>query len=208
MFILYSRRFKESYKVCNFLYKPTNSIGETRLSDNETVFKQLMNKAQSGDRVSYAELLQGLNSFLKNYLRKRIFEQNEVDEVVQEILMAVHKSLHTYDIEKSFMGWFLAIAEYKIVDYIRSLKKRSNFVDLNTIAHFIAVSNSDSDMKIDIERAINKLSAREKNVLTLIKVDGQSINEVAKQLNLTEANVKVIAHRAYLNIKIFLGIQS
>lgn len=178
------------------------------MSDNETEFKNLINKAQSGDRIAYAEFLQGLNSFLKNYLRKRIFDQNEVDEVVQEILVAVHKSLHTYDAEKSFMGWFLAIAEYKIIDYIRSLKKQSNSVDLNSIAHFIAVSSSDSDLKIDIERAINSLSPRERNVLTLIKVDGQSIHEVAKQLNLTEANTKVIAHRAYLNIKTYLGIRS
>ncbi len=106
------------------------------------------------------------------------------------------------------MSWFLAIAEYKIVDYIRSLKKHSNTVDLNSISNLFAVSNSDSDLKIDLEKAINSLSSREKDVLTLMKVDGQSINAVAKQLNLTEANVKVIAHRAYLNIKTYLGIRS
>jgi len=178
------------------------------LSDNETLFKQLITKAQDGDGASYTELLQGLNSFLKNYLRKRIFDQNEIDEVTQEILVAVHKSLHTYDNNKSFMSWFLAIAEYKIVDYIRSLKKHSNTVDLNSISNLFAVSNSDSDLKIDLEKAINRLSSREKDVLTLMKVDGQSINAVAKQLNLTEANVKVIAHRAYLNIKTYLGIRS
>jgi RNA polymerase sigma-70 factor, ECF subfamily len=208
MFWVYSLSYKKSYKVCNFSFKPTNSIGEARLSENETLFKQLIQKAQGGDGASYAELLQGLNSFLKNYLRKRIFDQNEIDEVTQEILLAVHKSLHTYDTKKSFMGWFLAIAEYKIVDYIRSLKKRSNTLDLNSVASFFAVSNSDSDLKLDVERAINNLSSREKDVLTLIKVDGQSINAVAKQLNLTEANVKVIAHRAYLNIKTYLGIRS
>jgi DNA-directed RNA polymerase specialized sigma24 family protein len=63
------------------------------LSDNETLFKQLVTKAQDGDGASYTELLQGLNSFLKNYLRKRIFDQNEIDEVTQEILVAVHKSV-------------------------------------------------------------------------------------------------------------------
>lgn len=178
------------------------------MSDNETFFKLLMNKTQGGDGDSYTQLLEGLSSFLKNYLRKRIFDQSEIDEVTQEILMAVHKSLHTYDNQKSFMGWFLAIAEYKIVDYIRSLKKRSNTVDLNSISNFFTISNSDSDLKLDIEKAINNLNPREKHVLTLIKMDGQSINEVAKQLNLTEANVKVIAHRAYINLKTYLGVRS
>lgn len=207
MFLVYSREIQKSYKVCNFICKLTNSIGETRLLDNETVFKQLMNKAQNGDEASYAELLQGLSSFLKNYLRKRIFVQNEIEEVVQEILMAVHKSLHTYDVEKSFMGWFLAIAEYKIVDYIRSIKKHSKNLDLDAISDFLALTNSNLDLKIDIEKAMDSLNVKEKNVLVLLKIEGQSINEVAKQMNLSEANVKVIAHRAYLNIKTYFGVR-
>jgi RNA polymerase sigma-70 factor, ECF subfamily len=172
------------------------------------VFKQLAKKSQDGDGAAYTNLLQGLNSFLKNYLRKRIFIQNEIDEVIQEILLAVHKSLHTYDTEKSFMSWFLAISEYKVIDYIRNLKKHSASVDLNSISHFFSAINTDSDLKIDIEKAINSLATKEKNVITLIKIDGHSINEVAHQLNLTEANVKVIAHRAYLNIKTYLGTQT
>ena len=203
MFLMYSFGLKEGYKVCNFFYKPTNLIGETKLSDNETLFKLLMKKTQDGDGTSYTKLLEGLSIFLKHYLRKRIFDRNEIDEVTQEILLAVHKSLHTYDNTKSFMGWFLAITEYKIVDFVRSLKKRSKTLDLNSIASFFDVSNSDSDLKIDIEKAINNLSSREKDVLTLIKADGHSINEVAKQLNLSE----VIAHRAYINIKIYLGVR-
>lgn len=206
--MLYSRFFRKSYKACNFFCKRANSIGEVRLSDNETIFKQLITKAQIGDGAAYTELLQGLSSFLKNYLRKRIFDQNEIDEVIQETLVAVHRSLHTYDSEKNFMGWFLAIVEYKIIDYIRGLKKHTNSVDINSISNFLSVPNSDSNLKIDIEKAINSLSSREKNVLRLIKVDGQSISEVAKQLNLTEANVKVIAHRAYINLKTYLGIRS
>ena len=63
----------------------------------ETVFTQLMINAQKGDATAYNELLLNLCSFLKNYLRKRIFEQSDIEEVIQEILMAVHKSLHTFD---------------------------------------------------------------------------------------------------------------
>lgn len=208
MFMVYSIDPKKSYSFCNFFYWIANPCGEARLSENETLFKRLMSKAQEGDGTSYTELLQGLSLFLKNYLRKRIFAQSEIDEVTQEILLAVHKSLHTYNSEKSFMGWFLAIAEYKIVDYIRGLKKHSSSVDLDSISNFFATSSSDADLKIDIEKAINSLNSREKSVLTLIKVDGQSIDEVAKRLNLTEANVKVIAHRAYLNFRTYLGIGS
>ncbi|MFN7729804.1 MAG: RNA polymerase sigma factor [Bdellovibrio sp.] len=175
---------------------------------NESTYKQLMVLAQKGEAAAYGELLLELSSFLKNYLRKRIFNQNEIEEVVQEILMAVHKSLHTYQQEKSFMSWLLAIAEYKIVDYIRSFKKHSEHVDFESIATFVATTSADPDLKIDIERAIDRLNVREKTVLTLLKIQGQAISEIAKELDLTEANVKVIAHRAYNNLKVALGVRT
>ena len=178
------------------------------MSDNETVFKKLMIEAQKGNSTAYGELLKGLCLFLKNYLRKRIFDPTDIEEVVQEILMAVHKSMHTYDGQKPFMSWVLAITEYKIVDYIRELKKRTAPSDLEAIANFFARLHSDSDLKMDIDKAMNKLNTREQTVLNLLKIEGQSVNQVAEQLNLTESNVKVIAHRAYTSLKIYLGVRS
>lgn len=176
------------------------------MSENETIFQQLMSKAQKGDSAAYRELLSGVSLFLQNYLRKRIFEKNEIEEVLQEILMAVHKSLHTYDSNKSFMSWLLAITEYKVVDFIREFKKHSVSTDLESVSTFFAGTYADSDLRIDIDRAISRLTEREKNVLTLLKIEGQSAQEVAEKLNLTEANVKVIAHRAYHQLRTMLGM--
>lgn len=97
------------------------------MSGNETSFRELAIQSQDGGREAYALLLKNLNLFLKNYLRRRLFNQSEIDEVIQETLMAVHRSLHTYDKEKAFMAWLLAITEYKIVDYIRGGKKAVGF---------------------------------------------------------------------------------
>lgn len=175
--------------------------------DNETQFKQVMIKAQAGDSGAYSELLLGLVSFLKNYLKRRIFDKNEIEEVIQEILLALHKSLHTYDSEKSFMSWLMSIVEYKIIDYIRALQKHKS-VNIESIPNIFASMNTDSDLKLDLEKAISGLSSREQNILTRLKVEGHSINEVAKQLKLSGANVKVIAHRAYLNLKKQFGAGS
>ena len=175
--------------------------------DNETVFKALIIRAQNGDESAYLELLNGLMLFLKNYLRRRIFDRSEIEEVSQEILMAVHKALHTYDESRPFMGWFNAIVEYKIIDYIRDVKRRQGNVDLEAIKHFLAETNSDADLRMDIDKGIERLASREKSILMLLKVEGQSVTEVAQQLSLSEANVKVIAHRAYLNLRKYLGIR-
>lgn len=176
-----------------------------KLSLNETLFKQLMLASQTGDSQAYRKLLNGLSLFLKNYLRKRIFEKNDIEEITQEILMAIHKSLHTYDSQKSFMGWFMAITEYKIIDYIRSLKKQTVDSDITSINNLFNEIESNTDLKIDIEKALKKLTTRERAVLTLLKLEGHSIDETAQQLKLSVSNVKVIAHRAYINLKIYLG---
>lgn len=175
------------------------------MSENETVFKQLILQSQKGDRLAYTQLLQGLSSFLKNYLRKRIFDKNDIDEVIQEILMAVHKSIHTYNAEKAFMSWFLAIVEYKVIDYIRHLKNDLIDVDAKSTSDLAAVLKTDTDLRIDVEKAVNQLNQRERQVFTMVKINGLSISEVANELQISEANVKVIVHRANLNLKIMLG---
>ncbi len=175
------------------------------MSLNETVFKELVIKAQGGDSKAYNEFLTQISSFLKNYLRRRIFAQNEIEEVTQEILLAVHKSLHTFDSKKSFMGWFMSIAEYKIVDYIRATEKAMLSKNAQVFPHISYYLNSDSDSKVDIEKAFSKLNIKEKNVLTLLKIEGQSVDAVAKQLEMSESNVKVTAHRAYINFRKYLG---
>lgn len=173
--------------------------------DNETNFKDLMLKTQQGDSVSYRELMLSLSGFLKNYLRRRIFEKNDIEEVIQEILLALHKSKHTYDSEKPFMGWFMSVVEYKITDYIRSKQKQSTQQGLDSIAEFFQAAQIDSDLKLDIETAMQSLSQNEKTVITEMKIKGHSVSEVATALNLSEANVKVIAHRAFNQLKKNLG---
>lgn len=191
----------KSYKRCNFLPSGANLVRSYGLIDNESAFKQLTTMAQAGDSVAYRELLGGLYSFLRNYLKRRIFEQNEIEEVVQEVLMAVHKSLHTYDSQRPFMGWFMSIVEYKVTDYIRAQQKQKANVTLESIAEVLKSVAADSDLKLDIEKAISNLSHNEKSVLTELKLKGHSVMEVAKALKLSESNVKVIAHRAYVNLK-------
>ena len=177
------------------------------LFENETAFQQLMIKAQVGDRDAYYQLLSELNSFLSNYLRKRIFDHNEIEDVSQKILLAVHKSLNTYNKDKSFMSWLIAITEYKIIDYIRSLKKHSSLADSHLATLLPSSVYMNTDLKIDIDRAISSLSAKEKTIFTMLKIEEQPVSEVAKKLNLSEANVKVIAHRACINLKLYLGPQ-
>lgn len=179
---------------------------------NEQHFSSLMVKAQSADQLAYQQLLEGLSMFLANYLKTKIFVPTAIEDVSQEILLAIHKSRHTYDPKRPFMKWFLTLTHYKIIDYIRvnsKTSKREIMISDEFILH-----NDPSLMLIEIENmslliaAINRLDIKSRSVIELHKLEGLKVSEVAHKLNLSESNVRVIAHRAYKQLaKILTKLQ-
>ncbi len=168
--------------------------------DTDRLRSELMSEAQAGNSESYQTLLSEVCMFLQIYLKKKIFNSSHIDDIIQEILLAIHKSRHTYDPQKSFNSWLLAIAHYKMTDYFRShLKIKNNEID-ETIAD---TSKNSLEILIDqeyykqLETELNQLDPRSREVITLLKIKGLKISEVASRLKLSESNVKVIAHRAY-----------
>lgn len=176
------------------------------MSIYEKNLKSLMIAAQGGDERAYEQLLESLYSFLEKYLVKRIFNKTEIEEVSQEILIALHKAKHTYDSEKVFMSWFMAITEYKIIDFIRSKKNEHKSVELDAIAESLKYAFK-IDSTYDLERAFKKLNDKEQKVLQLLRIEGHDISEVAEKLSMSAGNVKVVAHRAYRTIQEYLEVK-
>lgn len=161
-----------------------------------------MVKSQEGDKKAYEELLHEVSMFLNSYLRPKVFNAEFLDDIIQEILMGVHKSRHTYDPKRSFMSWLLAITHYKLTDHIRSINKADSSDPLNEDVkeHQASVDLLMDLIKLEDETRFNmsigKLDERSKQIVLLLKIEGLKVSEVAKRLNLSESNVKVICHRA------------
>lgn len=171
------------------------------------LLSELMKEAQAGNSTSYETLLIEVNLILQSYLNSKIFNKSQVDDVIQETLMAVHKSRHTYDSNKSFMSWLLAIAHYKISDHLRSQFKYATqelddtFMDPKTDALNSLIENQSYQI---INQALDELDHRPKEIVKLLKVEGLKVTEVAARMQLSESNIKVIAHRAYQILEIKL----
>lgn len=168
-------------------------------SQNETRFSELMTKAQSGDSNAYHLLLSGLGEFLQNYLKRKIFDEKDREDIMQDCLISVHKSRHTYDPQKSFMSWFLAITQYKCIDYYRKKKFTEEEINLNTLETSFEVQ--DDSVLEDVQSALDKIDPTQRQVVDLLKFQGLKIKEVSIKTGLSESNVKVIAHRAYKELK-------
>jgi RNA polymerase sigma factor (sigma-70 family) len=92
----------------------------------EERLRSLMLQSLAGDAAAYRMFLDELTARLRSYLRRRLGGlPDEVEDLLQELLLAVHNKRHTYDPKQPLTAWVQAIARYKLVDLLRR-RSRSN----------------------------------------------------------------------------------
>ena len=163
-------------------------------------FEALMRQSLNGDKRAYAEILQETSRFLRPFLAKRLSFTNEVDDLLQEILISIHKARHTYDGNRPYKPWAYAIANFRLQDYLRA-----HYSD--QLRHAIELSEVENNLPEDVTESaityesisgeIQKLPEKQATILQLMHQEGYTIKEVAEKMGMNESAVKVAAHRAY-----------
>lgn len=178
------------------------------INDNREPWSMLMLAAQQGDAASYRRLLTEITPPLKSFLRARFFSRDHIDDIVQEILLAIHAARHTYRPEQPFRNWMYGVARHKMIDYMRKWgRQNANEISDDELVTFLADKANNPEEALstkDIEQALKRLPEKQRQVLLLTKVEGFSMAEAAQKLGMTETAVKVTAHRAYKKMKEWL----
>ena len=174
------------------------------MAEKQDPISRLMEEAQSGRSDSYRILLNQISITLSKFLANRIGSFDDREDVLQEILLAIHNSRHTYLPSKPFYPWMYAIAKNILVKYYKKIHKQNSKIIEAEIQSLTAVEKIESD-EIDrtneIIRLINDLPGKQKRIIQMLKIQGFSIKQTAAKLNLSEANVQVIAHRGYHTLR-------
>ena len=119
------------------------------------------------------------------------------EDVLQEILLAIHVKRHTYDPEQFFLPWMYAVARYKLIDYLRKNKTLNAALSLESeLEHIESLAVLDTTAELDLEKLLEVLSEKQQTVLRLVKVEGLSIEEAARKTGFSESDIKVTVHRA------------
>lgn len=176
------------------------------MGDNEKL-SALMVKAQKGDKKAYSKLLSDVAPIIESYIKKRLSNQSDVSDIVQTCLMAIHQSRETYSPDQPFLNWVYGISKYKLMDHFRSSYKISqNEVQQPDMLETFFGNDTNmvrEEAKRDLQELLKKLPQKERKLLYLLKIEGQSVADVAKKMKMTESNVKVTTHRA---LKLLQGI--
>jgi RNA polymerase sigma-70 factor (ECF subfamily) len=164
----------------------------------ERRLKALMLRAQAGDGEAWREVLLVLNARLAVYFRRRLGpdQAGDVDDLVQETLLAVHSRRMTYDASQPFTAWAQAMARYKLIDYWRRRRVRRH-VPLDDVAGDLWVDASpEGEINADLDRLLADLPARQEQLVRDVKIEGLSLAEAGARLGMTEGAAKVSLHRA------------
>jgi len=128
---------------------------------NETELKGLMLASLDGDAASYRSLLDRLSGRLRAYYKGKLARvgrgATEAEDLVQEVLLAVHLKRHTYDTGELFTPWVHTIARYKLIDYLRRTRTSAS-VPLNEGTEAMAQDDhADAESSHDIRKLLGRL---------------------------------------------------
>jgi len=170
------------------------------VTDKTHHLETLMKQALNGDQRAYAEILQETARFLRPFLAKRLSFTNEPDDLLQEILLSIHKVRHTYDGNRPYKPWVYAIARFRLQDYLRThyADQLHHADDISELENYLHENVTESVISYEsISGEIGKLPQQQAAILQLMHQDGYTAKEVAEKLGMKESAVKVAAHRAY-----------
>ena len=164
----------------------------------ELRLKTRMLRAQGGDAGAWRALLMELQRRLSAYFARRLSGDlsGEVDDLVQETLIAMHTRRITYDPSQPFTAWTHAIARYKLIDFWRR-RSRRQFVTLEDVEADLWTDGHDAgEAAADLERLLSDLPERQRGLIRDVKIEGLSLAEAGARRGMTEGAAKVSLHRA------------
>ena len=168
------------------------------MREREDQLKSLLLRGLAGEAAAYEAFLRELGAILRAFLRGRLARvPDEVEDLVQETLIAVHNQRHTYDAGQPVTAWAHAIARYKMIDFLRRRSIREAVQEpLEDDADFLASSDEEArEARRDLAVLLDQLPDRHRLPIVLMKLEGLSVAEAAKRTGMSESAVKVGVHR-------------
>ena len=171
--------------------------------DAQANLETLMALYQEGDLGAATALIDSMSPKLYRFFAAQAVSRPEADDLLQETWLRIHKVRHTYRPGEPAIAWFYAIARHVRVDHYRkAMRTTVREHELEEVAGTAAGTPGRSD---ELEALLAPLSSGEREVVEMLKVEGLSLEEVARAMSSTVGSVKQKAHRAYKKLREAFG---
>lgn len=157
--------------------------------------------AMEGDTQAYNRFLIAVTPYLRSLARRRCERYgappSEAEDVLQEVLLAVHLKRGTWDPGRPLGPWLTTIVRNKLVDSLRRRGRHQNVPidELSDVLEAADRTNEAAD-RLDTETVLAKLKNPQRDIVRSISLEGAGVRETAMRLKMTEGSVRVALHRA------------
>ncbi len=170
-------------------------------SAREDEWADWLRLAIKGDAQAYNRFLVAVTPHLRRMARRRCDQfgapASEAEDVVQEVLLAIHLKRGTWDPTRPLGPWLTTIVRNKLVDSLRR-RGRQISVPIDDVSDFLEAGDETHEAadRLDTETMLAQLKDPQRDIVRSISIEGAGIRETAARLKMTEGAVRVALHRA------------
>ncbi len=184
---------------------------DERQKTQDRIWSQWMVAGQDGDQAAYARLLTDVRPFILVLARRRCLDPARCEDIVQDVLLTVHRIRHTYDPARPFTPWLAAICERRSVDALRR-RGRLNTHEVDDQITYETFADPSANKDLDARDASEALAALiadlppgQRQALELLKLKEMSLVEASQASGQSIASLKVGVHRALKALRLKVG---
>ncbi len=174
----------------------------------EAGWAELMAAAQKGDGVAYDRLLKEILPGLRAFVSARLGSPSSAEDVVQNVLLSVHRARHTYQPGRPFGPWLRAVARNAVADSLRARVSRARrelpLQEADAVADTSEPSPLTQPLSPRLAQALESLPASQRQAVELIHLSELSVAEAAERVGVSPGALKVRAHRGYKALRAWL----
>lgn len=179
-----------------------------QVDTHEQRLRALLLAGLDGAGPAYHAFLKEMTAHLRAYFRRRLTGlPDEVEDLLQETLLALHNQRHTYDSAQPLTAWVHAIAKYKLIDMLRRRSHREQLHE-PLDAHDTLFASSDHDAteaRRDLAVYLDRLPSQQRLPIIHMKLEGLSVSEAAALTGMSESAIKVGVHRGLKALAALFG---
>jgi RNA polymerase sigma-70 factor (ECF subfamily) len=170
-------------------------------STREEEWGQWLRLAIKGDTQAYNRFLVGVTPHLRRMARRRCEQYgapaSESEDVVQEVLLAIHLKRGTWDADRPLGPWLTTIVRNKLIDSLRR-RGRHGSVPIDDVSDLLEANDETHEAadRLDAATMLAQLKNPQQDIVRSISLEGAGVRETAERLNMTEGAVRVALHRA------------
>ena len=176
----------------------------------ETDWSHLMALGQQGDARAYRLLLTGVTPYLRALAYRFGLTGSDIEDAVQDALLTLHAIRHTYDPDRPFAPWLVAVARHRMLDYrrkrVRQFGREAELTDFHET--FAAPETNPPERAGEgakLLAAIAELPPGQRQAVELLRLQEMSLKEASAKSGQSETALKVAMHRAVKRLRVLLG---